>query len=226
MEKDGGIAVDGDKLSLARTTTTRAPSMRAGEDEEDQDYTTWELVKFSWEMNQSEHSILILGFVLCFIAGTIPAIQAIFLGNAITALVAPELTTGHHPISFWCWMFFMLAFVCWASNFGQGLTLAKASAQLVARIRERAFSSILRQDIEFFDGDKVTSGALASFLSTEANRLAGISGATLGSIISAVSSVVAAIAIACSFGWKLALVCTATIPLVLATGYFRFYVSI
>jgi ATP-binding cassette subfamily B (MDR/TAP) protein 1 len=120
-------------------------------------------------------------------------------------------------------MFFMLAFVCWASNFGQGLTLAKASAQLVARIRERAFSSILRQDIEFFDGDKVTSGALASFLSTEANRLAGISGATLGSIISAVSSVVAAIAIACSFGWKLALVCTATIPLVLATGYFRFY---
>lgn len=77
--------------------------------------------------------------------------------------------------------------------------------------------------MEFFDGDTVTSGALASFLSSEANRLAGLSGSTLGTIVSAASSIVVAIIVACSFGWKLALVCTSTIPLVLACGYFRFY---
>lgn len=98
-------------------------------------------------------------------------------------------------------------------------------SNLIARIRERAFSSILRQDIEFYDGDEVTSGSLAAFLSTEANRLAGLSGSTLGAIVSAASAVIAAIAVSCGFGWKLALVCTATMPILLGCGYYRFHVS-
>jgi ATP-binding cassette subfamily B (MDR/TAP) protein 1 len=87
----------------------------------------------------------------------------------------------------------------------------------------RAFSAMLRQDMEFFDGETVTSGALASFLSSEANRLAGLSGATLGTIVSSMASIFVAVIVGCAFGWKLALVCTSTIPLMLACGYFRFY---
>lgn len=81
------------------------------------------------------------------------------------------------------------------------------------------------QDIEFFDGDTVTSGSLATFLSSEANRLAGLTGSTLGTILASLSSIVVAIIVGCIFGWKLALVCTSTIPLLLGCGYFRFYVS-
>lgn len=81
----------------------------------------------------------------------------------------------------------------------------------------------MRQDIEFFDSETVTSGSLAAFLSSEANRLAGMSGSTLGAIITACASVLVAIVVGLSFGWKLALVCTSTIPLVLGCGYFRFY---
>ena len=81
------------------------------------------------------------------------------------------------------------------------------------------------QDIEFFDGDAVTSGSLATFLSSEANRLAGLSGSTLGAILTSAATVIVAIIVGCSFGWKLALVCTATMPIMLTCGYFRFYVS-
>jgi ATP-binding cassette subfamily B (MDR/TAP) protein 1 len=82
----------------------------------------------------------------------------------------------------------------------------------------------ISKDIEFFDSDAVTSGSLASFLSTEANRLAGISGAVLGTILAACAAIVAAIIVGLIFGWKLALVCTATMPLLLGCGYFRFHV--
>jgi ATP-binding cassette subfamily B (MDR/TAP) protein 1 len=41
--------------------------------------------------------------------------------------------------------------------------------------------------------------------------------------VSSTASVIVAIIVGCSFGWKLALVCTSTIPLMLACGYFRFY---
>ncbi|KAF2264957.1 P-loop containing nucleoside triphosphate hydrolase protein [Lojkania enalia] len=225
IEKDGEIVMEGEKLELMRTTTTKPASIKpptraAGK------IGTWGAIKFTWRMNEEEHVLMILGFILCIFAGATPGVQAIFLGNSINSFLSPETSDGGHGISFWCWMFLMLGITTWAFYFGQGFALAKASAQLIARSRERAFEATLRQDIEFFDGDTVTSGSLAAFLSTEANRLAGISGSTLGAIITSVATVIVAIIIGLSYGWKLALVCTATIPIMLACGYFRFYALI
>ncbi|KAH7130253.1 P-loop containing nucleoside triphosphate hydrolase protein [Dendryphion nanum] len=225
LQKEGEIVIQDEKLELTRTATTRAVSAKATPTTH-KDQTTWQLAKFSWNMNSGEHLLLILGFILSFLSGSVPAIQAIFLGNSITSLLSPELASGGRGVNFWCWMFLMLGIMTFLIQFLQGLTLARASALLIARIRERAFGSVLRQDIEFFDGDTVTSGSLATFLSSEANRLAGISGSVLGSIINSVACVIVAIIVGCSFGWKLALVCTATIPLMLACGYFRFYALI
>jgi ATP-binding cassette subfamily B (MDR/TAP) protein 1 len=215
---------DPEKLDLLRTTTS-APSevARRLEKEKDQEYGTWELVKFSWEMNAGEHVTMAIGLVFSFLAGCNPAIQAIFLGNSVNSLLSPGTSLGGLGISFWCWMFFMLAIVIWGCYFTQGLTLSRGSARLIGNVRERAFGAMLRQDMEFYDGEMVTSGALANFLSSEANRLAGLSGSTLGTIVSAAASIFVAIIVGCSFGWKLALVCTSTIPLMLGCGYFRFY---
>ena len=52
----------------------------------------------------------------------------------------------------------------------------------------------------------------------------GLSGSTLGSFLSALTTVVAALALGISFGWKLGLVCAATIPVLLACGFFRFWI--
>ncbi|KAH7082712.1 leptomycin B resistance protein pmd1 [Paraphoma chrysanthemicola] len=223
-EKSKAIEGDVEKLALLRTTTS-APSeiARKLEKEKDQEYGTWELVKFGWEMNTGEHVTMTIGLVFSFLAGCNPAIQAIFLGNSINSLLSPGTSLGGLGISFWCWMFFMLGLVIWGCYFAQGLTLSRGSARLIGNVRERAFGAMLRQDMEFYDGDMVTSGALANFLSSEANRLAGLSGSTLGTILSAGASIIVAIIVGCAFGWKLALVCTSTIPLMLACGYFRFY---
>ncbi|KAF2475413.1 leptomycin B resistance protein pmd1 [Lindgomyces ingoldianus] len=222
MEKEGEIVSDPEKLNLVRTTTTKPVSIKAPTKDDNEDYSTWELVKFSWSMNAKEHKIMLVGFLFCVLAGAAPALQAIFLGNSIISLLVPSMSTGGHTLGFWCWMFLMLGITTWIFNFAQGLTLAKSSALLIARVREQAFSAILRQDIEFFDGDAVTSGSLATFLSSEANRLAGMSGSTLGAIVMAVATIISAIVIACSFGWKLALVCTSTLPILIGCGYFRF----
>ncbi|KAJ4299267.1 hypothetical protein N0V90_004511 [Kalmusia sp. IMI 367209] len=221
LEKEA--AVESEELGLVRSATTRPASVHTKKGEKDHRYNNWELIKFGWQMNRQEHGIMWIGFLLCLGAGATPAIQAIFLGNSINAFFSPGTSTGGHGISFWCWMFFMLGAATWAFYFLQGFTLSKSSAMLISRIREDAFSAILRQDIEFFDSETVTSGSLATFLSSEANRLAGMSGSTLGAIITACASVMVAIIIGLSFGWKLALVCTSTIPLVIGCGYFRFY---
>jgi ATP-binding cassette subfamily B (MDR/TAP) protein 1 len=96
--------------------------------------------------------------------------------------------------------------------------------KLIGRARSRTFRSILRQDMSFFDTDEITSGSLSSFLATEPNRLAGFSGAILGSLLTATATIFGGFAIAASFGWKLALVSAATIPALIVCGFWRFQV--
>lgn len=225
-EKEEKVGMEEDKLALVRTATSAPSEFHSKKNEKDQEYGTWELIKFSWAMNAGEHTTMTIGLVFSFLAGSNPAIQAIFLGNSINSLLSPGTSLGAHGIGFWCWMFFMLGAVVGLFFYAQGMTLSKGSARLIGNVRKRAFGAMLRQDMEFFDGDTVTSGALANFLSSEANRLAGLSGSTLGTIVSSASSIFVAIIVGCAFGWKLALVCSSTIPLMLACGYFRFYALI
>jgi ATP-binding cassette subfamily B (MDR/TAP) protein 1 len=82
---------------------------------------------------------------------------------------------------------------------------------------------MLRQDIAYFDREENTSGSLTSFLSTQTTHVAGLSGATLGTILSVLTTLIAAIALSIAIAWKLALVCTATIPVLLGCGFFRFW---
>jgi ATP-binding cassette subfamily B (MDR/TAP) protein 1 len=90
-------------------------------------------------------------------------------------------------------------------------------------VRDRAFRTMLRQDIEYFDKEENTSGALTSFLSTETTHVAGLSGVTLGTLLSVFTTLVAAIVLSTIIAWKLALVCISTIPVLLACGFFRFW---
>lgn len=222
-EKAAGGETDEKNLTLMRTATSAPSEFLAKKDEKDKNYGTWELIKFSWQMNKGEHVTMTLGLVFSFLAGCNPAMQAIFLGNSINSLLSPGTSLGGLNVGFWCYMFLMLGLVMIIFHYVQGVTLSKGSAKLIGSVRTQAFAAMLRQDMEFFDGETVTSGALSNFLSSEANRLAGLSGSTLGSIVSAGASIIVAFIAACSFGWKLALVCSSTIPLVLGCGYFRLY---
>lgn len=104
---------------------------------------------------------------------------------------------------------------------GQGVIFARCSERLVYRVRDSAFRTILRQDIAFFDQKENTTGALTSFLSTEATHLASLSGVTLGTLLMLTTAMISALAVSFSVGWKLSLVCLPTIPVLLGCGFLR-----
>ena len=118
----------------------------------------------------------------------------------------------------------MLAFVQLIAYVGQGAAFAYCSEKLVHRVRKRAFDTILRQDIAFFDRDENTATALTSFLATEASHVSGLSGATLGTLLSVITTLIAAVSLSMAVGWKLALVATSTIPVLVACGFLRFWI--
>lgn len=124
---------------------------------------------------------------------------------------------------FWSAMYLMLAWVQFVAYILQGLAFARCSERLIHRVRDRAFRSMLRQDVAFFDRDENTAGALTSFLSTETTHVAGISGVTLGTLLLVTTTLISALVLALAVGWKLSLVCISTIPILLGCGFFRFY---
>src|SRR5438034_3395791 len=128
-----------------------------------------------------------------------------------------------HDANFWSLMFLMLAIVICLAYSIQGSMFAVCSERLTLRARSQAFRSMLRQDMAFFDREENSTGALASFLSTETKHLSGISGVTLGTILAVSTTLLAAITVALAIGWKLALVCMSMVPVLLVCGFWRFW---
>lgn len=188
-------------------------------------YSLWTLIKLVGSFNRKETSFMLIGLIFSIIAGGGNPTQAVLFAKSIVAISLPrsQYARLRHDANFWSLMYLMLAIVQFLAFFGQGIAFAYCSERLIHRARNQAFRTILRQDIAFFDKEENSAGALTSFLSTETTFLAGISGATLGTILVVSTTLIASISISLAIGWKLALVCTATIPVLLGCGFFRFW---
>lgn len=188
-------------------------------------YGLWNLIKFIGSYNKSEWYYMCIGLFWSVIAGGGNPVQAVFFAECIVALSRPpsQYAQARSDVDFWSLMYLMLAFTQLISWTGQGIAFAICSERLIWRARNQAFRTMLRQDIAFFDRDENSAGALTSFLSTETTYLAGLSGSTLGTILVVSTTLVAACVLSLSIGWKLALVCISTIPVLLACGFFRFW---
>ena len=166
-----------------------------------------------------------IGLISSVINGAGNPTQAVFFAKSITALSQPasEYNDLLVQISFWSWMYFMLALVQVIFFLLQGVAFAYCSERLVHRARDQSFRTMLRQDISFFDREENSAGALTSFLSTETTHLAGMSGTTLGTILQVCTTLIVCCVLSLAIDWKLALVCISTVPIVLGCGFFRFW---
>jgi len=213
---------------LDRTATEKSASsvaIQKKSKEAASEYSLWTLIKVVGSFNRKETWLMLVGLFWSIIAGGGNPTQAVFFAKSIVALSLPPSMFGQlrHDVNFWSLMYLMLAIVQIIAFSLQGIAFAICSERLVHRARDQAFRTMLRQDIAFFDKEENSAGALTSFLSTETTHLAGMSGTTLGTILVVITTLVAAIALSTAIGWKLALVCTATIPILLGCGFFRFW---
>ncbi|KAI4208037.1 MAG: hypothetical protein LQ346_000201 [Caloplaca aetnensis] len=216
------------RAKLTRSVTGKSVSERVLEEKGTDgkaEYSLWTLIRVVGSFNKKEWPLMLVGLFWSIIAGGGNPTQAVFFAKSIVALSLPPSMYDQlrHDVNFWSLMYLMLAITQFIAFCGQGVAFAYCSERLVHRARDQAFRTMLRQDIAFFDKEENSAGALTSFLSTETTHLAGMSGTTLGTILVVTTTLVAAISLSCAIGWKLALVCTATIPILLGCGFFRFW---
>ncbi|KAF8536117.1 ABC transporter-like protein [Trichophaea hybrida] len=215
---------------LTRSATSKSKSSVALENrpkEAKRHYSLWTLIKMvaSFNSTRKEKGLIVLGLIASIICGGGNTVQALFFAKSIMSLSKPksEYADVRKESEFWSRMYLMLAIIEFISFLVQGISFAYCSECLVHRARDKAFRTMLRQDIGWFDKEENSSGSLVSFLSTETTHLSGMSGVTLGTILSVMSTLGSSTIVGIAIGWKLALVCTATIPILLTCGFLRFW---
>ncbi|KAF2725984.1 P-loop containing nucleoside triphosphate hydrolase protein [Polychaeton citri CBS 116435] len=188
-------------------------------------YSLGTLIKLVASFNKEESQYMLLGLLGSAITGAGQPVSCVFIAKSIQVLAYPS--SQYHEmrpqIDFWSWLYFMLACVQGIFYIVTAVAFAYCSERLVHKSRDRAFRAMLRQDVQFFDRDENTAGRLTTFLSTGPTQMAGISGVTLGTLLQVAFTLVINYIVSLAIGWKLALVCIATVPVVILCGYMRFF---
>lgn len=186
--------------------------------------STWGMVKLLARFNRNERMPLLLGSSFAVICGAGYPSLALLYGSVMNAFMVDPTAYAHmlKEINKFSGFFFMVGMVQLGSYFMQVYCLGIASETLVRNLKRTIFEHLLHQDLQFFD--TTTTGALTSSLAKDTQNVQGLGGANFGQILSSMVTVIMSVILACCYTWKLGLVCSACIPLILGSGFFRFYI--
>ncbi|KAL7931853.1 P-loop containing nucleoside triphosphate hydrolase protein [Trichoderma chlorosporum] len=223
MDLKGNAEIYHVESALAGTSQTANSNY-----ERENTYNLWTLVTLIRSFNDPEWKAMLVGLFCSVICGAGYPVMSVFFAKEISTLSSPLNEQSRfkikHESDFWSAMLLMIALVQFIAYALNGTAFGLCSERLVRRVRERVFRTILRQDVAFFDKPENASGALTAFLSTETTHVAGLSGVTLGTLITMMSTLMIGIVMSVAIGWKLSLVCLSAMPALLVCGFYRFWV--
>ena len=155
------------------------------------------------------------------VAGAIFPLQAYFFSELVTVFQLQGAQLQDRT-NFWSLMFFILALITLFSYASIGFT-ATVSAFIVNRFYRRDYlSSMLSQDISFFDAPEHSSGSLTAQLATDTQSLLDLVSVNLGLIIIVLVDLISNCILALAVGWRLALVAIfGGLPLIFMGGFLR-----
>ena len=224
----------GEKPFLERRSTRQSvaseilAAKRAEEGTHKQDaklYSLFYLAKRCFAINREGKWSYILGFFASVCSGAVYPALAVVFGKAINdfALRGSELTSATNRNALW---YFIVAILAATAIWVQQVTLTAQAEHLTGKLRTLYFKALLRHDVAFYDEDANTTGALTSSLSDNPQKVQGLAGVTLGTIIQSISTIVVGMILGLAFGPLLALIGIACIPLLVCAGFIRLKVVV
>ncbi|XP_076472510.1 ATP-dependent translocase ABCB1-like isoform X2 [Babylonia areolata] len=163
--------------------------------------------------NRKEWPFIVIGCLNSMLIGaTIPAYAVLF--SKIIAVYSEKGDQLLEGAVFWSLMFVVLAVANCITQIMMNYFLGLSGERLTKRLRLMTFENLLRQDVAYFDDPHHATGALTTRLATDASTVKTATGIRIGLALQAVTCMATSIVIGLVYGWKLALVAIATLPLI------------
>ncbi|VDK45580.1 unnamed protein product [Anisakis simplex] len=168
-------------------------------------------------VNRENWPYLSIGLLGCCMSGLVPPFFALVYSQIFNVFSEPLDQLGRDA-RFWSLMFVICGVVNASGFFISANMLGLCGEALTKKIRLRAFINLLRQGIDFYDDQRHSTGKLCTRFATDAPNVRYVF-TRLPLVVASVVTLLGAIAIGFVFGWQLALILLAIIPLILGSGY-------
>lgn len=214
------------------TTAIEEPSRTPSEKQDDEKdkkkpkYSAWSTVKHTFPLIRPNLLYILIGLAASTIIGGTYSGEAVIFGHTVGSLSPCRGADSiRHSGHLYGLMFFILALIVFTAFFVSGSAFGWAADKILYRIRVLSLRSLLRQTIQWHASEGRTPGTLISYITSDATALSGLTGTTIGLILSIAVNLITGIVLSHAIAWKIAVVLLGTIPVLLFSGLMRIRVQ-
>ncbi|XP_040579247.1 ATP-dependent translocase ABCB1 isoform X1 [Lepeophtheirus salmonis] len=170
--------------------------------------------------NSNEWLYIFMGCIASVVMGASMPVYAHLFGEVLGVLSKSIEEARVNSITYSMY-FLLVGIIVGFSMFMQIFMFSLSGELLTTKLRIKAFTAMLNQEVGWYDESVNSTGALCSRLSADASAVQGATGSRLGTIIQVTLTILMSISAALYFNIKLGLVGTLFVPFVLIGAWFQ-----
>ncbi|CAL9160332.1 unnamed protein product [Musa hybrid cultivar] len=168
------------------------------------------------KMNSPEWTYALLGSIGSMVCGSMSAFFAYVLSAVLSAYYAQDYNYMRREIGKYCYLMLGVSSAALLFNTMQHLFWDVVGENLTKRVREKMLTSVLRNEIAWFDREENGSARIAGRLTADAHNVRSAIGDRISVIVQNTSLMLVAFTAGFVLEWRLALVLIAVFPVVVA----------
>uniref|UniRef100_A0A7N8YA32 ATP-binding cassette, sub-family B (MDR/TAP), member 4 n=1 Tax=Mastacembelus armatus TaxID=205130 RepID=A0A7N8YA32_9TELE len=172
-------------------------------------------------LNLPEWPYIVVGTICAIINGVMQPMFSIIFSKIITVFTEPDQEVVRQRSIMFALMFNwdnLMLILCEFFFFLQGYCFGKSGEILTLKLRLKAFKSMMRQDLGWFDNPKNSVGALTTRLATDAAQVQGAAGIHMATLAENLANIGTGVTISLVYGWELTLLLLVVVPIMAVAG--------
>uniref|UniRef100_A0A3Q3VZ17 ATP-binding cassette sub-family B member 5 n=1 Tax=Mola mola TaxID=94237 RepID=A0A3Q3VZ17_MOLML len=169
-------------------------------------------------LNASEWPYILVGSICAMINGAMQPAFSILFTEIIVVFAEPDKNVIRQKSTLFCLMFALIGCVTFVTMFLQGFCFGKSGEILTLKLRLKAFTSMMRQDLGWFDNPKNTVGALTTRLAADTAQVQGAAGVRMATLMQNFANMGTSIIVSFIYGWELTLLILVVVPIMAIAG--------
>ncbi|KAI8127489.1 Multidrug resistance protein like protein 49 [Lucilia cuprina] len=205
--------------TVGETTKKKKRKSKKSKKDEEEKYDIVGSITQLMKLNAPEWRYILIGCIAAMLHGATFPIWAVLFGDFFGILSDEDDEYVKSESIFFSYMFLVIGIMAGLGTLIQTYAFNTAGVKMTSRLRSRAFQTLLKQEVAYFDDDKNSVGALCSRLAGDCSNVQGATGARIGIMFQAFSSLAVGVIVAFIYSWNLTLVTLVTVPFVCLSIY-------
>ncbi|KAI8966680.1 putative ABC transporter [Daldinia sp. FL1419] len=217
-EVSRSLTMENEKASETTAPGTKIDAEREAKTS-DGSRPTWATIKSIATITRPHLLWVFVALFAAIIVGGTYSGSALIFGNTIGALSTCNPEDAIRAAGrFFGLMFFVLAIIEFFANGVSWSAFGWIAQKILYTIRVLSFRSLFEQDLQWHQSENRTPSMLLSYITSDSAAVEGLTGSIIGTIFSICVNFIVAVIMTLIIAWKIAIVCLATVPLMLGSG--------